>query len=74
MPCEQKIRNGVRVYTREMIMPHAHAAGLWDEFVAEAFDDLTDLTMSAWPTLEGEGAAEVLAPVFLLGQGFPPLR
>lgn len=74
LPREQKIRNGVRVYTREMIMPHAHAAGLWDEFVTEGFDELTDLTMSAWPTLEGEGAAEVLAPVFLLGQGFPPLR
>lgn len=71
---EEKIRNGVRVYTREMIMPHAHAAGLWDEFVDEGFDELTDLTEAAWPTLEGDEAAAVLAPVFLLGEGFPPLR
>lgn len=71
---EEKIRNGVRVYTREMIMPHAHAAGLWDEFVAEGFDELTDLTTAAWPTLEGDEAAAVLAPVFLLGEGFPPVR
>jgi hypothetical protein len=69
---DEKIRDGVMVYSCEMVMPQARAAGLWDEFVADGFHDLHELTRSAYPTLSEEGkAAEVLAPVFLLGEGFP---
>lgn len=68
---DAKIRNGVRVYTREMMMPHARAAGLWDAFVADGFDDWHHLTEASYPTLSGDEAAAILAPVFLMGQGFP---
>ena len=70
---EQKIRDGVMVYTREMMMPIAQKAGIWDRFVADGFDELSDLASAAWPTLTGGAAAEVLPPVFLLGEGFPPV-
>jgi hypothetical protein len=69
---DEKIRDGVKVYTREMLMPHAQAAGIWDELEV-GFDELHELTQAAYPTLAGGKAAEVLAPVFLLGEGFPPV-
>jgi hypothetical protein len=68
---DQKIRDGVLVYTTTMIMPYARVAGVWDRWVAEGFYDFDPLTEAAYPTLAGGKAAEVLAPVFLLGQGFP---
>ena len=71
---DANLRAGIRMYSREMIMPHARAAGLWDEFVADGFDDIHPLTEQAWPTLSGPAAAEVLAPVLLLGQAFPSVR
>lgn len=69
---DQKIRDGVLVYTTTMIMPYARVAGVWDRWVADGFYDLHELARAAWPTLaDGGRAAEVLGPVFLLGQGFP---
>jgi len=70
---DQKIRDGVLVYTTTMIMPYARVAGVWDRWVADGFYELHELTEAAWPTLAGGKAAEVLGPVFLLGQGFPPV-
>jgi hypothetical protein len=69
---DEKIRDGVRVYTTEMLMPHAQAAGIWDR-VEPAVDEMAELTLAAYPTLAGGKAAEVLARVFLLGEGFPSI-
>ncbi|WP_051471365.1 hypothetical protein [Patulibacter minatonensis] len=69
---DQKIKDGVQVYAYEMIMPIAQRAGVWDD-VKPQVDELSELTLQAWPTLCGGGAAEVLPPVFLLGEGFPLL-
>jgi hypothetical protein len=71
---DANLRAGIRMYAREMVMPHARAAGLWDAFVADGFDDIHPLTEEAWPTLSGPAAAEVLAPVLLLGKAFPSVR
>jgi hypothetical protein len=71
---EEKIRNGVRMYSHEFMRPLAHRAGVWDDVLAAGFDDLSEATQQAWPTLSGPRAGEILAPVFLLGKGFPPLR
>jgi len=71
---DENLRAGIRMYTREMLMPHARVLGLWDEFEAGGFDDLHPLTEQAWPTLSGPAAAEVLAPVLLLGKAFPSVR
>lgn len=71
---DTNLRAGIRMYTREMLMPHARRAGLWDRFVADGFDDLHPLTEQAWPTLSGPTAAEVLAPVLVLGKAFPSVR
>lgn len=70
---EQKIRDGIMVYTREFLFPHAMKAGLWDKWVAEGFDTLHPNTEAAWPTLASPKAAEILTPVLLFGGGFPPV-
>jgi hypothetical protein len=67
---EEKIRDGVLVYTDTMIMPHAKRAGCGEE-VEQMIAAQAALTEQAWPTLSGPQAAEVLGPVFLLGKGFP---
>lgn len=71
---DANLRAGIRMYSREMIMPHARVAGLWDDFVAGGFDDIHPLTEQAWPTLSGPAAGEVLAPVLMLGKAFPSVR
>ncbi|GGL15943.1 hypothetical protein [Nocardia jinanensis] len=68
---EEKIRDGVLVYTREFLLPHASRVGLWDRFVAEGFDTLHPNAEAAWPTLTSSRAAEILTPVLLFGKGFP---
>lgn len=68
---EEKIRDGVSVYTREFIMPHARRVGIWDKFVAEGFDDFSPQAEKLYPVLTGGKAAEVLTPVLLFGKGFP---
>jgi hypothetical protein len=70
---EEKIRDGVKVYTYEMMMPMAQAAGLWDDMLANGFDELSPLAEEAWPTLTSGAAETILPPVFLLGEGFPLL-
>lgn len=69
---DQKIRDGIFVYSTILMLPYARVVpGLWERWVEEGFYDLDDLTLAAYPTLAGGNAAEVLAPVFMLGQGFP---
>jgi hypothetical protein len=70
---EEKIREGIMVYTREFLFPHAMKAGLWDKWVADGFDTLHPNTEAAWPTLASPKAAEILTPVLLFGKGFPPV-
>lgn len=68
---EEKIRDGVMVYTREFLLSHASRVGIWDKFVAEGFDTLHANAEAAWPVLTGPRAAEILTPVLLFGKGFP---
>lgn len=68
---EEKIRDGVMVYTREFLLPHATRAGIWDKFVAEGFDTLHPNAEASWPVLTSPRAAEILTPVLLFGKGFP---
>jgi hypothetical protein len=68
---EEKIRDGVMVYTREFLLSHATKVGLWDKFVAEGFDTLHPNAEAAWPVLTSNRAAEILTPVLLFGKGFP---
>ena len=54
------------------MMPYARTVpGLWESFLDNGFYDLHELAEAAWPTLTGGEAAATLAPVFILGQGFP---
>ncbi|EWT06080.1 hypothetical protein N864_00285 [Intrasporangium chromatireducens Q5-1] len=68
---EEKVRDGVMVYTREFLLPHASRLGIWDKFVREGFDEFQPNTEAAWPTLTSPRAAEILTPVLLFGKGFP---
>ena len=70
-PRDEKIRDGIMVYTREFLLSHAQRVGLWDRFEAEGFDTLHADAEQAWPVLTGGKAAEVLTPVLLFGKGFP---
>lgn len=68
---EEKIRDGIMVYTREFLLSHASRVGLWEKFRSEGFDTLHEDAERAWPVLTGGRAAEVLTPVLLFGKGFP---
>ena len=69
---DQKIRDGILVYSTILMMPYARTVpGLWERFLDNGFYDLHELAEAAWPTLTGGDAAATLAPVFILGQGFP---
>jgi hypothetical protein len=66
------IRDGILVYSTILMMPYARTVpGLWESFLENNFYDLHELAEAAWPTLTGGEAAATLAPVFILGQGFP---
>ncbi len=68
---EEKIRDGVMVYTREFLLPHASKVGIWDKFQEEGFDTMHPNAIAAWPVLTSDRAAEILTPVLLFGNGFP---
>jgi hypothetical protein len=68
---DEKIRDGIMVYTREFLLSHASKVGLWEKFQAEGFDTLRPEAEEAWPVLTSGKAAEVLTPVLLFGKGFP---
>lgn len=68
---DEKIRDGIMVYTREFLQSHALRVDLWDKFVSEGFDTMHADAEKAWPVLTSGKAAEVLTPVLLFGKGFP---
>jgi hypothetical protein len=70
---EEKIRDGIMVYTREFLLSHATRAGVWGKFQEAGFDTLHPNAEAAWPVLTGGRAAEILTPVLLFGKGFPPV-
>lgn len=72
LPWDQRIRNGVKVYCRLMLMPWMRGAGLWGDTVPAEFDQLTPLAEQAYPQLTGGEAMQVLGGVFLLGHGLVP--
>lgn len=69
---DERIRRGVRVYARDMLLPYARAAGMWDTFLSEGFDTYSPETEQAYPQLVSGQAAPVLGAVFLTGQGLVP--
>lgn len=71
---DEKIRDGIMVYTREFLQSHALRVGLWDKFVSEGFDTMHADAERAWPVLTSGKAAEVLTPVLLFGKGFPTVH
>ena len=70
---EEKIKDGIMVYTREFLLSHGTRAGVWDRFVKEGFDTLHPNAEAAWPALTSGKAVEILTPVLLFGKGFPPV-
>lgn len=69
---DERIRNGVKVYTRDFVMPYARRAGVWEDLLAEGFDELSPLAETAYPALVGGEAQELLGAVFLTGAGVIP--
>ena len=67
---EQKIRDGIILYTHEMIAHHAKRAGVWDS-AKTTYDELHPLTLAAWPVLSTPKAGEIFPTVLLMGGGFP---
>ncbi|MFI7167156.1 hypothetical protein ACIBM3_32370 [Rhodococcus erythropolis] len=71
---DEKIWDGITVYSHDFIRPIAQRVGLWDEIRQGGFDAPTELTKRAWPLLTDGKAAAVLGPVFITGAGFPRIR
>jgi hypothetical protein len=73
-PWDERVRNGVKVYAREMFLPFARSIGLWDEMFADNFDEFAPLTQACYPALtSGSGEAQqALGGVFLMGVGLVP--
>lgn len=69
---DQRLKDGIYVYNAEMLMPQANQLGIWDD-IRDEIQGISPLAEEAWPTLAGGAAAEVLPPVFLLGEGFAPI-
>ncbi len=73
MSRRDRIMAGVLVYTREMMAPFARAAGLWDSFVKDGFDEFHPLTSQAYYPLTTGAAQDLLPPAFILGEAFTPV-
>lgn len=71
---DEKIWDGITVYSHDFFRPMAQRAGIWDKIRKGGFDEPTELTKKAWPTLTSGRANEILAPVFMMGEGFPSVR
>lgn len=71
---DEKIWDGITVYSHDFIRPIAQRAGLWEDIRQGGFDAPTELTKKAWPHLIDGKAAAVLGPVFITGAGFPRIR
>jgi hypothetical protein len=73
-PWDTRVRNGVKVYAREMLLPWARAIGMWGDTVPADYDDFDPLTDAVYPALtSGSGEAQLaLGGVFLMGMGLVP--
>lgn len=71
---DEKIWDGITVYSHDFLRPIANHVGMWEEIRTLGFDEPSELTKKAWPTLASGRAGEILAPVFLTGAGFPTVR
>ncbi|WP_249354327.1 hypothetical protein [Rhodococcus sp. USK13] len=71
---DEKIWDGITVYSHDFLRPIAQRVGIWDRIREGGFDAPTELTKKAWPTLASGRAGEILAPVFMMGDGFPSVR
>lgn len=70
---DELIMAGVEVYSTDMMRPYAQIAGCWDRFMAEGFLELHPKAQEAYGPLVGGEAMKVLPPVFVLGEGYPPV-
>jgi len=70
---DQKIRDGINVYATDHIMPMAKRAGIWERLKPD-IDELQELTLAGWPKLADGQAATVLAPLFVKGGAYAPLK
>lgn len=71
---DEKIWDGITVYSHDFLRPMAHRIGIWDEIRQAGFDAPSELTKKAWPHLTDGKAAAILGPVFITGAGFPSVR
>ena len=74
MTRREKIMAGVSVYHRDIVLPYARSAGLFEHFLHELeMDEVAPMTNQAYYALAGGGQAmEILAGLFMLGEGFHP--
>jgi hypothetical protein len=70
---DEKIRDGINVYATDHIKPMATKAGIWEQLKPE-IDELQELTLAGWPKLADGQAASVLAPLFVKGDAYKPIR
>ncbi|MBD0860351.1 hypothetical protein IA539_03895 [Gordonia sp. zg691] len=71
---DEKIWDGITVYSHDFFRPIAHRIGMWDEIRTQGFDEPAELTKQAWPLLTDGKAPAILGPVFITGAGFPSVR
>jgi hypothetical protein len=69
---DERVRNGVKVYCRDFLLPYGRAAGMWDDWQAAGYDRFAPETEQAYPALVSGRAAPVLGAVFLMGEGLVP--
>ncbi len=72
LPWDDRLRNGIKVYCRTMMLPWMRSAGIWGDTVPAEFDILAPETEQAYPALCGGEAMQVLGGVFLMGVGLVP--
>jgi hypothetical protein len=72
LPWDERLRNGIKVYCRTMMLPWLRAAELCDDTVPAGFDVLAPETEQAYPVLAGGEAMQLLGGVFLMGVGLVP--
>jgi hypothetical protein len=72
LPWDDRLRNGIKVYCRTMMLPWMRSAGIWGDTAPAEFDVLAPETEQAYPALAGGEAMQLLGGVFLMGVGLVP--
>ncbi|MGQ0623850.1 MAG: PEP-utilizing enzyme [Sporichthyaceae bacterium] len=72
LPMDTRLRNGIKVYCRTMMLPWMRSAGIWGDTVPPEFDRYAPETEQLYPALAGGEAMQVLGGVFLMGVGLVP--